>query len=454
MLDSRIESSWDEADLIARLCRALEIAHHSVTLLAADGYTSSNADTPSLRGEKVVAETGVLLLAAGPMARRSDEVRDRAHELVRVLAPHARGERVRARICLEPSLALDHAAAHLCLSRLGFPDPNLDRLLRESLQAESAFSRERHPHRQLEQEWLVRVWNVLPTPAKEDPYLPKRSALGRSMDLLSASKDDVYAFTHAIMYITDLGTRRARLPRSSRTIAADADSALASCLAEPDYDIAGEVLLTWPMLRRRWSSSATVGFAVLASVEDRAGFLSGSGISLGRPQAAEGEQQSRYTVATAYHTAYVMGLLCAAALGPGRTPSVCPAPAPRRLHGAAGELMALVADEPPQADWCKYVTELPPAAQDSAAELILHICLRHAAVRRDLGTLAAALHVAERYGMLDTPACHQAAQLLRRTATFAALPQREPVVVPEGRESTAQGTAICSKNLLETDHGA
>jgi len=436
MPDSRIERSWDEADLIARLCRALEVAHHSVTLLAADGYTSTNADMPSLRGEKVVAETGVLLLAADPMTRRSNEVRDRAYELVRVLVPYARGERVRARICMEPSLALDHAAAHLCLSRLGFPDPALDRLLRESLQAESAFSRERHPHRQLEQEWLVRVWNVLPAPAREDPYLPKRSTLGRSMDLLSPSDDDIYAFTHAIMYITDLGARSARLPRSPRAIAADADSALASCLAKPDYDIAGEVLLTWPMLRRRWSTSATVGFAVLASVEDRVGFLPASGISPGRRQAAEGEQQSRYAIATEYHTAYVMGLLCAAALGPGRTPPACPAPPPRRLYGAAGELMALVADDHPQAHWRKYVTELPPATQDSAAELILHICLRHAAVRRDLGTLVAALHLAERYGLLDTPACHQAAQFLRRTATFAALPQCEPAVVPEGGEST------------------
>jgi hypothetical protein len=73
--------------------------------------------------------------------------------------------------------------------------------------------------------------------------------------------------------------------------------------------------------------------------------------------------------------------------------------------------------------------------QDSAAEFILHICLRQAALRRDLGTLVAALRVAERCGLLATPACYQAAQLLRRAATFAALPQREPFVVLEGREA-------------------
>ena len=304
----------------------------------------------------------MLLLAAGPITGRSGDVRERVQEVAGVLAPHARGERVRARVCMEPSLALDHAAAHLCLSRLGFPDPDLDRLLCESLQAESARSRERHPHRQLEQEWLMRVWNVLPTEPREDPHLPKRSALGRSIDLLSASKDDVYAFTHALMYVTDLGARPARLPRSSRALAADADAVLASCLDEPDYDVAGEVLLTWPLLRRRWSTSATVGMAVLASVEDRAGFLPGSGISLDQLNALEGQERSRYAVASAYHTAYVMGLLSAAALGPGCAPPVRPAPPPPRFRGATAELIALAADDRPEVHWREYISELPVAS--------------------------------------------------------------------------------------------
>lgn len=438
MPDRRERRTWSEADLVARLCRALEIAFRSVTLLAGEGYTSADDGAPSLRGEKVVAETGMLLLAAGPITGRSGDVRERVQEVAGVLAPHARGERVRARVCMEPSLALDHAAAHLCLSRLGFPDPDLDRLLCESLQAESARSRERHPHRQLEQEWLMRVWNVLPTEPREDPHLPKRSALGRSIDLLSASKDDVYAFTHALMYVTDLGARPARLPRASRALAADADAVLASCLDEPDYDVAGEVLLTWPLLRRRWSTSATVGVAVLASVEDRAGFLPGSGISLDQLNALEGPERSRYAVASAYHTAYVMGLLSAAALGPGCAPPVQPAPPPPRFRGATAELAALAADDRSEVHWREYISELPVAVQDGAAVLVLHICLRRAALRRDLGMLVAVLKAAERRHLLDMPACGQAAELLRRATTFAALPPPEPIAAAT-RDGRAPG---------------
>ena len=117
-----------------------------------------------------------------------------------------------------------------------------------------------------------------------------RSALGRPADLLSTRKDQAYAFTHALMYLTDLGSRRVRLPRSPSTIAAEADAALASSLDEPDYDLSGEILLTWPYLHRRWSASAILGFAILASVEDRLGFLPAPGLSLDRLQRALGRR--------------------------------------------------------------------------------------------------------------------------------------------------------------------
>jgi hypothetical protein len=117
--------------------------------------------------------------------------------------------------------------------------------------------------------------------ARVDAGLPMRSALGRPADLLSTRKDQAYAFTHALMYLTDLGSRRARLPRCQSTIAAEADAWLAANLDEPDYDLSGEILLTWPYTRRCWSASAIVGFALLASVEDRLGFLPAQPIAYG-----------------------------------------------------------------------------------------------------------------------------------------------------------------------------
>jgi hypothetical protein len=419
---------WSKADLVRRLCGALEIAGQAVRLMAANGFVDPDNPLRSIRAEKVVGETSLLLLAAGPLAS-TDEIRERLEFVARLLIPHARGDRVRARICLEPSLALDHSLAHACLSRLGFPDTDLDQLLSESLQAEAAGGCERPPHRQLEQEWLLRIWNPSPHSARVDARLPGRSSLGRPIDLLSVRNDDVYAFTHALMYLTDLGSRRVHLPRSQATIAAEADSACASSLDEPDYDLCGEILLTWPYLRRRWSASAIIGFAVLASVEDRVGFLPGPGISLDRLQTLSGDERSRYIVTRSYHTAYVMGLLCAAALRDGCIPPACP-PAQPRHRGATAKLMQLIGPAHPEPDWKQHLDGQPFGEPDSAAPLLLNICLRRAATRRDLGVIRSALLIGEHHGLLDAPAPRQAAELLRRSATFASLPPVVPPIQP------------------------
>jgi hypothetical protein len=243
---------------------------------------------------------------------------------------------------------------------------------------------------------------------------------GKAACSLSTRKDQSYAFTHALMYLTDFGAREVRLPRSAAALAAEADAALASSLDEPDYDVAGELLLTSPYLRRRWSASSALGFAILASVEDRLGFLPSPSVSLDRLQGLSGEERTRYAAANSYHTAFVMGVLCAAALRGDRRPPVRP-PARARQRGAAGELLALIGPVDAKADWKAHIESLPPDDQDVAAPLLLAIGLRRAAVRRDLAAVRSALLIGERHGLLDAPALRQAAELLRRSATFAAV---------------------------------
>jgi hypothetical protein len=391
--------------------------------MAADGYTDPDEPLRSVRGEKVVGETGLLLLAAAACA--SSEVRERVECVAALLLPHARCERVRARICLEPSLALEHALAHVCLTAIGFPDSDLDRLLSESLQAESAGGRERPPHRQLEQEWMLRVWGSSSRNHHADTALRRRSALGGPSDLLSLHKDDAYAFTHSLMYLTDLGARRVRLPRRQATIAAEADAICASSLDEPDYDLCGEVLLTWPYLRLRWSTSATLAFAVLASVEDGVGFLPAPGTSLERLNTLQGTERSDYIVTSSYHSVFVMGLLSAGALREGCRP---PATFSGRGHhtGATAELMPLLGSNDAEPAWREYLDALTPAQQDSAAPFVLNACLRRTALRRDLAGMRSALLVGETHDLLDAPAARQAAELLRRSTTFAARPPSAP----------------------------
>jgi len=406
-------------DLTRRLCNALDIAERAVRALALCGYKNSDDDAASVEAEKVVSETGLLLLACGPVARDHAEVGGQLENVAKLLIPHARNERVALGLCMEPGRARDYAFAHACLSRLGYPDPEMDRLLQFTLEAEVASGHERLPHRVPEQEWLRRVWDPAKGCIGDDAGLPGRSMLGRSIDVFAGSRDDIYAFTHALMYVTDLGERSVRLPRSRAEILGGAEDVLARCLDQQDYDLCGELLLTWPYLAKRWSAAATFAFSVVARVEDEAGFLPTPVTRLDRYHSLSGEERSRYAIATAYHTAYVMGLVCAAALRPGKAPPVvitC-----RRRADRAQTLLEFIDSDGTRAHWRDDMTKIDPRARDALVPMLLTIALRRALERRNLQRVRSLLECALRYGLANLPAAGQAAALLRRLVLIAPL---------------------------------
>lgn len=405
--------TWDENDLERRLCHALEIARQAVTRLAKDGYTDPKEPANSVRPEKVISETALLLYAASTAAHR-ETVKERIAYVAEVILPFARSERMALGLCLEPALAMDFAQAHVLLARIGYPDRDFDELLRQAGESQARGGRERPPHRMLEQDWIDGIWKG--AKPRRRSHHAKDSVLGRPMDLLGGGRDDVYAFTHALMYVTDFQVRSVRLPRPRPVILAEAETALARCLDEQDYDLAGEVLLAWPLTGKSWSPPATFGFRVLARVEDQAGFLPASSTRLDRLSELSGGERTDYFLATAYHTAYVMGLLCAAALLPDRTPPVETRRAPA-VPGSASRLLRFIESENP-GHWRVEFDRLPQPEQDSLAGLLLSMALRQRAIRREFEAVHELLRIGYDLNLADAPAPSQAAEMLSRLAAL------------------------------------
>ena len=420
---------WDQSDLIRRVLGALDVASEAVRALVEGDAAGTDLASPapgaaSYLPQKIVAETAMLLLCAEPIQHLDERIRERVESLAQRLVPRARSHDVLAAMCFEPGLASDHALAHLLLSRLGYPDSGVDRLLAaaSAMGADfgSDFGPERLPHRRLEQGWLARLRRRSELPARRDSRLVADSMLGRPLDALGSTRLDVYAFTHAVLYASDLGARRVALPRSRASIAADAEAALALSLDTDDFDLTAEVLLTWPMLGLRWSPAATFAFRILADVEDAAGFVPGSAFDPARYETSSGDERARYMLATCYHTAYVMGFLCAAALRPGCAPPAAVAPARRSRGAAAAVLNLLEPDGPPDPAgsapcWRGPLAGLGRRQQDAVAPLLLAVLLRRARTAGDLGLLRRALEVALAHGLISGPAPLQAAALLRRS---------------------------------------
>jgi len=411
---------WDRTDLQRRLRHALEIAHRALDHLGDSGYHDSVQPENNVPPDKLIAETAFLLLAAATSSP-SPEMRALIDQLARELIPYARSGRVLLSLTLRPALALDYAHAHICLSRLGFVDPVFDEHLRRIDCARVSASRERVPYRMLEQTWTRKTWqSAVPAPRTSGATGSLRTILSTSFDIFGATTEDAYAFTHSLIYLRNFNIDPLPLPRPRALILAEAEAALACTLDEQDYDVSGELLLAWPLTGKSWSAASSFAFSVLTQVEDAAGFLPAAATRLSRIEQLQGPERKHYVLATAYHTAYVMGLLCALALQPGRLPPA-KIPVVSCIRGSADRLMRLLEDRHEARYWNSAFAKLTVREQDSLSPFLLTVALHRALKLRDFVAVGQLLEFAHSHRLSDTPACGQAAELLERVSHFANL---------------------------------
>lgn len=389
----------------------LDVAETVVRVLLSQQAAEGEEPQP----EKVLSETALLLLFSARADASHRQVHRRIRALAKQLVPYARSDRVLAGITLAPVLAREYAAAHVCLSRLGYPDPKFDEVLTQSLSSGASLRRERVPYRQLELEWLGDIWNPARGGRKRRPSaaLAAATTAGLGLDPLSPTRDDVYAFTHSLLYLTDFGRRR-RLPRPKTELIADAEPALAHSLDADDFDVSAETLLAWPLLRARWSAAGTFGFHVLMRVEDEVGYLPSLSLSDERYRALEGAERKRYVVAEAYHTVYVMGLLCAATLQAGAPP---PKPlSARRATGVADELFELLVPREQAPQWERDLAELDPRQREALTPLLADAALQRGVEASAFERIREVLALCVERDLKPSNAMTHAADLLVRVA--------------------------------------
>lgn len=395
-------TQWPRCDLVRRLQRALDVAESAIALVSA---TDTLVDLTAMEAppDKIIAETAIFLR----IAARVPEVAQRAHTLAKQLVPHARHPRIAVGMVLHPALALDYAVAHSMLESMGYTDATFGQLLASAQRSSVAGARERVPYRELEQHWLTSVARN----SRISLHVIERTALSRGVDLLTGSRDDVYALTHAILYSTDFGAMRINLQRDNEDIVAISDSALAGALDDDDFDLAGELLLARPCLGVEWNTTSSFAFAVLARVEDEVGVLPSLSLDGVEYQRQIPEARAQYTAAASYHTAFVMGLLCACILTSNNRPEAL------ELRDNNGDARGK--------QWQRNVESVAHLQSEELNAFMFDIALRQAVRTLDLGALPPILEACVASGAPATPLSAQAAALMRRLADateFVSLP--------------------------------
>ena len=404
------DGKLDRLDRTRRLTKALDVAEQAVAAFGASGYEDPDDSSLDVSGDKIVAETAMVLYASSHSGIGSD-VRERVHDLAGSLVGPARSDAVLARAALHPSLAEGLAVPHVLLTRLGYPDPEVDTFLRSCAASLGSRGHELPPYGALEKLWIRDLWG-LAVGAGEWRHLLEASVLGRSLDLLGGSREDGYAFTHELMYVTDFGNTCRGLPRSATRVLDDARAFLAVCVDNSDYDLAAETLLAWPFLGRAWCASATFVFRLLAAVEDEAGILPGGTTKPERLRTLTGRPRRLYALATAYHTAYVMGMLCAASLRSigSRSSSTRPRSPGLDELDLDGELAL---DHP---DVLQVLATLSPAERDETRAFCCDLAIARAVRLRRYGPLAELLSRLDDTGYATSRLVVHAKELLVRLA--------------------------------------
>lgn len=369
-------------DLVDRLIRALDLAECVVTEFGTTGYVDVRAHELSFGPEKVIAEAAMLVYAASGACERAD-VRRRVDAVARLLASHVRSRRALADIALQPGRAFKHAVPHVLLSSLGHPDDGLDAYFRSRCALADELAGDLPPSARLERHWVTshwdRVWRV---PTTDDV---RGTFVERPIDVLSESREEAYSVTHLLFYLTDFGHQPPPgLPRPMVTLLGELEGLLLRYLDREDYDLSGELLMAWPQLRAVWSPTAAFAFRVLARVEDEVGVLPCGNVDLAHMGELDAADRGRYARATAYHTAFVMGFLCAATMRHTPTP-------PRTIAGHEyedtvweGFLEHVDAD---QGHWLGVFRECDISEKRALAPLLCNFAILQTLRRRDYAAL-------------------------------------------------------------------
>ncbi len=407
-------TTWHRRDLAHRVCRALLVGERVLRFLGDTGYRDGDDLEDSFGPDKPFAETAMLLhVAAG--VRGFPDLTNRVAGLTDSLARRARAPRTACAIALHPSIALQLAMPHVLLTRLGHPDARFDEVLDLSLQSSGANGREVVPHRMLERMWIMSLWTRT-EPGSDFDMAARYSVLNHPLDLIWGTREDAYAHTHTFMYFTNFGYSRRELPRARPDALAESGVLLARSLLLGDFDLAGEVLMAWPLTGEPWSPTAAFGFRVLAELEDRVGFLPAKNGTPAKFIDLVAAERTKYALASSYHTAYVMGMLCALALRADDT-------LPRGFTGRAvpravvDELLAVIGER--DAPWRATFDRLDWSEQRRLGSVLMDMALLTSARGNDYTTVALLLQRAVQYGLAGSPLCAQAAQLLHRVAVGA-----------------------------------
>jgi hypothetical protein len=152
---------------------------------------------------------------------------------------------------------------------------------------------------------------------------------------------------------------------------------------------------------------------ILTRVEDQAGFLPSPATRVETMAGLGGDDRKKYLYATAYHTAYVMGLVCSAALQPNRTPPKH-IPVNNPIPGSFACILRFLGDDVQRSHWFEVFINLKHDEQDTLTSLLLDMAIIKNTKQCNYQAVYQLICVADELCLPDSAVIVQAVELLDR----------------------------------------
>jgi len=258
---------------------------------------------------KVISEASMLIrtVLSSPLSAEP-YINANANKLYSQVVDRLEIEKRIAFLHKRPWLTIETLTPYIHLRQLGYQNEIANKLLNCVCSSGQLWKAEQTPTQIFEAQWLY--WLHTATIHPDTSSTLRATCLGRGMPILGSVTEDIYAFTHCLLFLTDLGIQHWQgLPREKMTILSDARLLLITSMDYGNYDLAAELLWAWPILGLSMDCTAEFFYSTLCSIQGENGYLPGPYFQKEVHDALSESLREHYIVTNCYHSTVVMGIL-------------------------------------------------------------------------------------------------------------------------------------------------
>lgn len=258
---------------------------------------------------KVISESSMLIRAvlSSPLSAEPEIVAN-ANKLYSHVTNRIEIEKRVAFLHKCPWLTIEALTPYIHLKQLGYHDKLANQLLNSFFNLGQLCRAEQTPAQIFEAQWLY--WLQTATIHPETSSTLRATCLGRGMPVLGSLTEDIYAFTHCLLFLADLGNQYWQdLPRDNGIILSEALSLLITSMDYGNFDLGVELLWAWPILGQSMDGTAEFFYSILCTIQGENGYLPGPFFQKVVHDSLSESLRKHYVALTCYHSTLVMGIL-------------------------------------------------------------------------------------------------------------------------------------------------